>query len=415
MALWKALEVFEFPSAPLIEWRLHLGTDADTIANYLRPSAQRVATCPCVHPAPCGCRHELVPLDDDRFAAICRCPGSACPTFQVTAADGLVYDLDVAGLAVAIGRSLGFAPVAPNAITGTRCSFAAGALPSAGHPAVLTVAGMPPSFLRDFATLRSVLPGPFVQLTPTASILSAESLGQMQQHSALHIPLDRHVATKAGGGFEVRDTADALIRRFTGSAVRMMPHPQVSAAISARRPPERFVFRRSGQVWRVVFAGGPEFHLADTLGARYLDHLLHHAGETIAARDLEVAVTPEKAASRSGTSIQLATDPEAKRSYLRELTRLRADRDEARDQGRHVEADEIEAEIGPLEAALNKGKIATDTGERARGNVSKAIKAVERSLLKGERHERAFGEHLKEYVSKGYSFRYAHPTGGVWH
>lgn len=414
MALWKALEVFEFPSAPLIEWRLHLGADADTVANYLRPSAQRVATCPCVHPAPCGCRHELVPLDDDRFAAICRCPGSACPTFQVTAADGLVYDLDIAGLAVAIGQSLGFAPVAPNAITGTRCSFAAGALPNAGHPAVLTVAGMPPNFLREFATLRSVLPGPFVQLTPTASILSAESLGQMQQHSALHIPLDRHVATKAGGRFEVRDTADALIRRFTGSAVRMMPHPQVSAASSGRRPPERFVFRRSGQVWRVVFDGGMEFHLRDGKGARYLDYLLHHPGETISARDLETVVTPEKVTARSTTSIQLVTDPEAQRSYLRELTQLRADRDEANDQGRQTEVERIDEEIGELVAALSRREIATDTGERARGNVSKAIEAVVRSLLKGEKHQRAFGEHLKECVSKGYSFRYAHPTGGVW-
>src|SRR5215510_8898346 len=60
----------------------------------------------------------------------------------------------------------------------------------------------------------------------------------------------------------------------------------------------RFMFRKAGSHWLVVFDGRGEFHLEDTLGARYLDYLLHHPNEAIAAFDLEVAICPEKAEAR---------------------------------------------------------------------------------------------------------------------
>ncbi len=35
---------------------------------------------------------------------------------------------------------------------------------------------------------------------------------------------------------------------------------------------EEHVFRRTHRVWEVIFGGGRPFHLADTLGAKYLDY-----------------------------------------------------------------------------------------------------------------------------------------------
>src|SRR4051812_40853475 len=60
----------------------------------------------------------------------------------------------------------------------------------------------------------------------------------------------------------------------------------------------RFLFRKAGSHWRVVFDGRAEFHLADTLGAQYLAYLLHHPNETISSFDLEVAIRPEKGEAR---------------------------------------------------------------------------------------------------------------------
>ena len=187
-----------------------------------------------------------------------------------------------------------------------------------------------------------------------------------------------------------------------------------TATATPKSTPVQNLFQRSGSVWRIIFNGSPEFHIQNRLGARYLDYLLHHPGQSIAACDLEVMITPAKGTARSNTSTQLASDPEATRSYLVEMNKLRAERDEAHDQGRLSEVDQIDEELNRLENALKRGTLDTDAGERARGNVSKAIATVESSLLEGEKHQRAFGQHLKECVSKGYTLRYAHPKGDVW-
>jgi hypothetical protein len=79
----------------------------------------------------------------------------------------------------------------------------------------------------------------------------------------------------------------------------------------------------------VVFDGGDPFYLPDTLGAEYLDYLLHHPNEPIAAFDLEVEITPEKAQARSGNSMQPENDARALSEYREVLHRLQTEREEA--------------------------------------------------------------------------------------
>ena len=176
----------------------------------------------------------------------------------------------------------------------------------------------------------------------------------------------------------------------------------------------RFMFRKAGRLFRVVFDGGPGIFIEDTLGARYLDYLLHHPREPITAYDLEVTITPEKADVRAKNTMQKGLDPDASRSYLREIEKLRSERERAADEQRADEVERLDGEIANVEAALSTGAVVADTGERARGNVSKAIRAVQRKLLKGDKHEKAFASHLDSCVSMGYNFCYSHPAGGVW-
>ncbi len=202
----------------------------------------------------------------------------------------------------------------------------------------------------------------------------------------------------------------AAIERLLGVRAR--------SATGEVRPPvvnsARFRFRRSGEFWEVVFEGGGVFHLKDSPGARYLEYLLHHPNVPIKAVDLEIAIAPTKAAARTMKAREEATDPEAVRAYLRDLDRLRTEREDAEAAGDLMAVAEAEGEIAKLEAALQRPGGAKDGGERARGHVRKALDVIVRRLLNGEGNMRAFGEHVRDHVSTGYECLYRQPEGRIW-
>lgn len=204
----------------------------------------------------------------------------------------------------------------------------------------------------------------------------------------------------------------AAIERILGVGAERGARSAVFEEVSTA---PRNVFRRAGSHWDVRFEGGECFHLEATLGAKYLDYLLHHPGEVISAFDLEVAICPDKANARSRDSIQEKLDPDTVRSYLRELTRLRQEREDAAERGDRAEVDRLDEEVGAVEAALRvSGRDAGDAGERARGNVSKAIAVVRRRLAAGSKAEREFGRHIEQFVSVGYECSYRQPNDRFW-
>jgi hypothetical protein len=138
----------------------------------------------------------------------------------------------------------------------------------------------------------------------------------------------------------------------------------------------RCEFRKKGDLWEVVFNGGDPFYLEDTLGARYLDYLLHHPNVLITAFELEVLVTPEKGEARSIESIQPESDSRAKRDYRKALRPLQAQRRCAKKAGDQARVRDLDLEIKKLNAALNKRGGLADTGERARSNVRHAVRLV---------------------------------------
>jgi hypothetical protein len=189
-------------------------------------------------------------------------------------------------------------------------------------------------------------------------------------------------------------------------------------------------FVRCGDFWKVIF-DGHELHVEHSLGARYLDYLLHHPNQPISAYldyllhhpnqpisafELELTIAPEKASARAVNSFGARNDSDAVRRSLRELDRLRAERDEAEQDGHYGKAAQLDAEIEALEAQLKagRGQRKHDTGERARNNVRKAIGAVLRSLRSGDAGQKAFAAHLSQFVSTGYTCMYQQPPGSEW-
>ncbi len=172
-------------------------------------------------------------------------------------------------------------------------------------------------------------------------------------------------------------------------------------------------FSRCGDHWKVIF-DGRELHLAQSLGAQYLDHLLHRPNQPIAAFDLERAIVPEKASARAIDSNNAADNGETMRQCLRELDRLRAERDETTELGDYGRGERAAEDITMLEVHLKQGQRISDSGERARNNVRKAIGAVVRGLRRGDASQKLLAVHLGQYVNTGYACVYHQPPGGEW-
>jgi hypothetical protein len=175
-----------------------------------------------------------------------------------------------------------------------------------------------------------------------------------------------------------------------------------------------YIFRKAGMLWEVVCDRGEPFYLEDTLGARYLDYLLHEPNKPISAFDLEVAITPEKGEARSKDSIQPECDPQAKGEYREALRSLQLERKRARKAGDRAKVRDLHRDIRRVSAALREHGGMADTGERARNNVRHAVNTIKAELKEGSREEQAFAQHLESHLSTGMECLYSQPEGRIW-
>ena len=199
-----------------------------------------------------------------------------------------------------------------------------------------------------------------------------------------------------------------------GSAECRMQNEECTKGVPGAKGGRDYAFRFMGRDWKVVFDGGEPFYLPDTLGAPYLDYLLHRPNEPISAFELEVAVSPEKGEARATNSIQAESDARALAQYREELRRLQAKRKELEARADADGLEHLDNEVAVLAAALNAGRGANDTGERARSNVRLAVRSVKARLEKQGQEEREFAEHLRTHLSLGYECLYRQPAGRIW-
>ncbi len=156
------------------------------------------------------------------------------------------------------------------------------------------------------------------------------------------------------------------------------------------------VFARTGEVWTAGYRGHL-FSFRDVKGLSYIQRLLQHPNEELHAQNLmagplaDVAQTVpvNEASLPQGVSIGRLgdagemLDAQAKLQYRQRLVELRREREELRAGGDYERADKIEAEIEFLEREIlravglgNRDRRAGSTSERARLNVTRAIKAA---------------------------------------
>jgi tetratricopeptide (TPR) repeat protein len=183
-------------------------------------------------------------------------------------------------------------------------------------------------------------------------------------------------------------------------------------APSAPRSAEAARFRREGEYWSIVY-DGDAFRLRDSKGLRYLARLLAAPGEELHVLELVGATTGRGRAAPVDEDLEVSglgdagelLDVQAKAAYRQRLNELRAEIEEAEawnDPARAATArDELEFVSRELSVAVGLGgrdRRAASAAERARVNVTRAIKSA---LVRIEEQSPALGAHLQRTVRTG--------------
>jgi len=180
---------------------------------------------------------------------------------------------------------------------------------------------------------------------------------------------------------------------------------QVVEILSLRGLGGTAMFRREGELWTIAFEGNA-FRLRDAKGLHYIAALLREPGRERHVLDLVGGgAAPDGAATPAGSDAGPILDPQAKAQYRARLDELEEELREAEqfnDRERTARAkEERELLAHELASAVGLGgrdrKAASDS-ERARINVTRAIKAV---LDRIAENSRPLAEHFEATLRTG--------------
>lgn len=182
---------------------------------------------------------------------------------------------------------------------------------------------------------------------------------------------------------------------------------------ATRRQQQSAVFIRDGDVWTVAL--GPETtRISDLKGMGYLQRLLAEPEREFHALDLSTSTFREtgSGAIAQADGLRLDSgdagpllDEQAKRAYRVRLQQLRAEESDAEEMGHSERADRAREEIDALAHELaravglgGRDRRAASQSERARVNVSRAIRAA---IDRITQHAPSLGHHLDTTVRTG--------------
>jgi hypothetical protein len=188
-------------------------------------------------------------------------------------------------------------------------------------------------------------------------------------------------------------------------------------------------FAVRGDYWSLGY-GGPSFPLKDVKGLSYIQRLLQHPGQEFHSLDLLSGPgSMNLAENELRTSVQIEgtdsvgglgdsgemLDAQAKQEYKRKLRDLNEDLEDQHERGNHERAEQIAAEIDFLNREIaravglgGRDRRAGSASERARLNVTRAIKAA---LQKISERQPSMGELLERSIRTGSFCSYALDPG----
>jgi hypothetical protein len=218
----------------------------------------------------------------------------------------------------------------------------------------------------------------------------------------------------------IRAVIDRQLVPLSSDAVQVLSAAAIAVAEAAEPEAARNLFRREGEYWTISYEGAVA-RLRDAKGLRHLARLLARPGQEFHAVDLEAAesqpgqVTPVAPRGRAGNGELMVRrdlgdagallDATAKAAYQARLGELRAELEEAEgfnDPARATKArQEMDFLVAELARAVGLGgrdRRAAAHAERARLNVTRAIRAAMANLAEANP---ALGRHLASTVHTG--------------
>jgi hypothetical protein len=187
------------------------------------------------------------------------------------------------------------------------------------------------------------------------------------------------------------------------------------------------VFACNGEYWTIGY-GDLTFSLRDVKGLSYVKRLLQHPGQEFHVLDLltgpgalfaDDTSSSDKASVLRRSDVKIGglgdsgemLDAQAKREYQRKLRDLAEDLEELRERSDSERADAVQAEIDFLKTEIaravglgGRDRRAGSTAERARLNVTRAIKSALQKIFE---HHQALGELLEGSIRTGSFCSYA--------
>jgi tetratricopeptide (TPR) repeat protein len=211
-----------------------------------------------------------------------------------------------------------------------------------------------------------------------------------------------------------------------GAAVERGGSRPINSTFGSNPTGRTGIFARNGEYWAIGYLGAT-FSLRDIKGLSYIQRLLRHPGKEFLALDLlsepgssagfdrrlasEVLGDPNISIGGLGDAGEML-DARAKQDYRRRRLELTEKLEDLHERGDLKRAEEIEAEIEFLERELaravglgGRDRRAGSASERARLNVSRAIRAA---LQKISEHDASLGQLLERSIRTG-SFCRADP------
>lgn len=416
---WKCLDVRLGPIREPV-WKLALGDEFPLVQRYLAPVPGLSPIASCERSRQTACNYRIVEHQDGSLVGIC--DEGRCPRRIFDRAELIRFEPQDRRIMEEVGRLLRL-PFNPAPLGLPGASLFLGNLPgTATLPVqILFTRQSSPQDFRTFVE-RQILAdrAPFILLSPTLRHMTPEVAALLQRRDCRVLALDGGILL-GPLGLRATDSFLTAWRSICGSYVPAGP----DQVVEEPPPVAGYALIGEGATWRMDFLGH-QATIPDMRGMHYLARLLNQPDLSFSPIDLQEDLDPAKpvtapleglAASVEGDGGIAATDRSAQFAYARKVAELKAAADDARDSGRELEADEIEAELDEIRAHLRKvtGKgrrVRVDSRhERARKAVTKALNVALTAL---ESRCAPAAKYITPRIRKGNEFTYTPALGEVW-
>jgi len=399
--LWPAIESVAGQEAVETEWRSLVGDEFETLRPFLR--ARREPATGFTARDQRGQRaFRVVRLGDDAYVGVC---DETHERILLSGAGVVVHGFDRDRFAMGLATACGLQGGAP--FVWERSLAGLGTLKLADEHTHLALAfpAEPDMVGRSVISLHADGRIPFVLFIPTRQCLRPCHERSARAVGSVILTLDEQITLGPGWAVRLNQTFDEW-------------HVDIERALGAvKRPdnvPENYI-RPSGAVWEVKFAGKTA-HVEDSVGWRYIVHLIRHKRKCFAPHVLEAeAFDREVVRHFSGDAVLDDATLEARRVEYEELCDLR---DQAIAAGSSEMAASYQSKIDKLGKTVSAGlpfrghvpRLGSQM-EKARVAVTMAIGRAKKAV--DQRHE-PLAVHLVRSIFTHGSCRYEPAPDCVW-